>query len=80
MNRVAEALSHQMDLEKEFESANEKDGYVFEEIGECLLALNRRQAAQPYFAEAYQLLSQDVSLSEQEPARLERLSQLGKVE
>jgi tetratricopeptide (TPR) repeat protein len=80
MNRVAEALSHQMDLEKEFESANEKDGYVFEEIGECLLALNRREAAQPYFAEAYQLLSQDVSLSEQEPARLERLSQLGKVE
>jgi tetratricopeptide (TPR) repeat protein len=80
MNRVAEALSHQMDLEKEFESANEKDGYVFEEIGECLLALNRRQAAQPYFAEAYQLLSQDVSLAEQEPARLERLSQLGKVE
>ena len=80
MNRVAEALSHQMDLEKEFESADEKDGYVFEEIGECLLALNRRQAAQPYFAEAYQLLSQDVSLAEQEPARLERLSQLGKVE
>jgi tetratricopeptide (TPR) repeat protein len=80
INRVAEALSHQMDLEKEFESANEKDGYVFEEIGECLLALNRRQAAQPYFAKAYQLLSQDVSLAEQEPARLERLSQLGKVE
>ena len=76
MNRVEEALSHQMKLEKEFESANEKDGYVFEEIGECLLALNRMKEAQPYFAEAYQLLSQDTSLAEQESARLERLRQL----
>ena len=80
MNRFAEALSHQMDLEKEFEFTNEKDGYVFEEIGECLLALNRMEEAQPHFAEAYQLLSQDLSLAEQEPARLERLRQLGKVE
>jgi hypothetical protein len=76
MNRVEEALSHQMKLEKEFESTNEKDGYVFEEIGECLLALNRMKEAQPYFAEAYQLLSQDTSLAEQESARLERLRQL----
>ncbi len=76
MNRVEEALSHQMELENEFKSANEKDGYVFEEIGECLLALNRMKEAQPYFAEAYQLLSQDTSLAEQESARLERLRQL----
>jgi len=80
MNRVTEALSHQMKLKKEFESANERDGYVFEEIAECLLALNRMEEAQPHFAEAYQLLSQDLSLAEQEPARLERLRQLGKVE
>jgi tetratricopeptide (TPR) repeat protein len=80
MNRVAEALCHQMDLEQELESANQKDGYVFEEIGECLLALNRTEEAPPYFAEAYRLLSQDISLAEQEPARLERLRQLGNVD
>jgi tetratricopeptide (TPR) repeat protein len=80
MNRVEEALSRQMELEKECKSANEKDGYVLEEIGECLLALNRMEQAQPYFAEAYQLLSQDASLTAQEPARLGRLRQLGKVE
>jgi len=80
MNRVEEALSHQMELEKEFGSANEKDGYVLEEIGECLLALNRMEVAQPYFAQAYQLLSQDTSLAAQESARLERLRQLGKIE
>lgn len=79
MNKVEEALSHQMELEKELESANEKDGYVFEEIGECLLALNRIEEAQPYFATACRFLSQDISLAEQEPARLERLRQLGKI-
>jgi len=80
MKRVEEALSYQMDLQKEFESTGEEDGYVFEEIGECLLALNRMQEAQPYFAEAYRLLSQDTSLAEQESTRLARLRQLGKVE
>jgi tetratricopeptide (TPR) repeat protein len=80
MNRVEEALSHQMELKNEFESAHETDGYVFEEIGECLLALNEPQDAQSYFAEAYKLLSQDIWLAEREPQRLERLRQLGKVE
>lgn len=68
MNRVEEALSLEMELEQVLESANQKDGYVFEEIGECLLALNRTEEAPPYFAEAYRFLSQDISLAEQEPA------------
>jgi tetratricopeptide (TPR) repeat protein len=80
MNKIEEALSHQMKLEKEFESTGEEDGYVFEEIGECLLALNRSDGAGPYFARAYALLSQDMRLAEKESRRLERLEQLGKVE
>lgn len=80
MNRSEESLSVQLELVREFESADEKDGYVFEEVGECLLALNRMEEAQPYFAEAYQLLSQDHSLAEQESVRLQRLKQLGRVE
>jgi len=80
MNRVAEALSHQIELEKEFETAGEEDGYVFEEIGECLLLLNRSEEASPYFARAYTLLSQDTWLAEKEPQRLERLNKLRKVE
>jgi tetratricopeptide (TPR) repeat protein len=80
MKRVEEALSHQMELKKEFDSAEEEDGYVLEEIGECLLALNRRDDAQSYFAEAYKVLSQDIWLAEQEPKRLNRLRELGKVE
>lgn len=76
LKRVEEALSKQMALKAEFEAAGEGDGYVFEEIGECLLALDRAQEAQPYFAKAHELLSQDAWLAEKEPARLARLKEL----
>ena len=77
LNRIEEALSRQKSLEQEFEAAGEKDGYVLEEIGECLLALSRPQEAKSYFAGAYQLLSQDPFLTEREPDRLARLKALG---
>ena len=38
LNRLEEALSRQMELKKELDALGEKDGYVYEEIGECLLA------------------------------------------
>ncbi len=75
LRRVEEALAKQMTLQEE--SADESDGYVFEEIGECLLALNRVDKARPYFAKAYELLSKDAWLAEQEPERLLRLKDLG---
>jgi tetratricopeptide (TPR) repeat protein len=76
MNRFEEALSRQMQLKKDFDTAGEKDGYVLEEIGECLLALNRRGEARPYFSAAYETLSQDVSLVVNDPHRLARLKTL----
>ena len=77
LGRVEEALSKQMELKDEWESAGEKDGFVFEEIGECLLVLNRREEAQPYFSNAYEILTEDTWLVEQEPDRLARLKWLG---
>lgn len=77
LNRIEESLSKQMALKEEFEAAEETDGYVFEEIGECLLALNRAEEARPYFAKAYEVLSQDDFLAEQEPERITRLKELG---
>jgi hypothetical protein len=65
-----------MELKQEFEALGEKDGYVFEEIGECLFALGRAQEACPFFAEAYEILSMDPSLAGQEPERLARLKSL----
>jgi tetratricopeptide (TPR) repeat protein len=77
LNRVDEALSRQLALEEDFEAAGESDGYVFEEIAECLLALNRKDESGPYFARAHEVLSQDAWLAEKEPARLARLKELG---
>ena len=77
LNRIEEALSKQMTLKDEFESSGESDGYVLEEIGECLLSLNRLDEARPYFAKAYDILSEDVWLLEQDPDRLKRLKELG---
>ena len=77
LNRVEEALTRQLELKDEFDAAGEDDGYVQEEIGECLLLLNRAEEAHPYFARAYERLSQDPWLSENEPERLARLKQVG---
>jgi tetratricopeptide (TPR) repeat protein len=76
LGRVGEALNRQMALQGELESAGESDGYVFEEIGECLLALNRGEEARPYFMKAHDLLSKDPWLIEKEPERLARLNVL----
>ena len=77
LNRVEEALSRQLALKDELDAAGEGDGYVVEEIGECLLTLNRPEEASPYFTRAYDILSKDEWLVEQEPNRLARLKELG---
>jgi tetratricopeptide (TPR) repeat protein len=77
LSRIDEALKIQLDLLAEFDRVDEPDGYVHEEIAECLWQLNRAAEARPHFATAYQLLSQDPWLVDSEPARLERLRQLG---
>lgn len=77
LGRTEEALSRQIALKHEFEATGENDGYVLEEIGECLLTLNRLEEARPYFREAHELLGQDPWLVEKEPKRLARLKNLG---
>ena len=76
MNQIEEALSKQMALKAEFDSIGGSDGYVEEEIGECLLLLKRESEAKPYFAKAYELLSQDEWLMENEPERMKRMKEL----
>ena len=77
LGKIAEALEMQRALEKEYEEKGiEQDGYVFEEIGECLLLLNKNEEAKPYFAKAYEYLSKDNWLVDNESERLERLKEL----
>jgi tetratricopeptide (TPR) repeat protein len=77
LGRVTEALAQQEALHEEHGNAGTRDGFVLEELGECLLALGRAEEARPYFRHAYVELAQDPWLQEGEPARLERLKTLG---
>lgn len=77
LGRYEEALAEQETVLASWQAAGEEDGYVYEELGECLLALNRPEEARPHFAQAYTLLSADQWLQEHEQERLARLQQLG---
>ncbi len=77
LGRVEEALALQQELLREFDALGEQDGYVYEELAECLTALGRNDEARPHFARAYETLSRDPWLAESAPARLERLHVLG---
>ena len=76
LGRLEEALAEQEALRKELDALGETDGYVDEEIGECLLALGREAEARRAFARAFELLSMDAGLQQSEPRRLERLRRL----
>ncbi len=77
LGRVQEAYEMQVALGKESkEKGLNEDGYNSEEIGECLLLLNRPDESKPYFRKAYELLSHDIWLMENEKERLERLKKL----
>ena len=80
LKRIDEAHAIQTALLREYEETKEKSAYVYEEMAECLHSLGRIDEAQPYFALAYQELSKDTWLQNNEPGRLERLKTLGKVE
>jgi tetratricopeptide (TPR) repeat protein len=76
VERIDEALALQQALAEEYAATGDKDGYVQEELGECLLLLEREEEARPHFARAYAILSQDPWLQANEPERLQRLKQL----
>jgi tetratricopeptide (TPR) repeat protein len=77
LGRVEEALAAQRELLAEAEAANEPDGFVLEEVAECLLALDRMEEARPFFARAHTELAKDPWLPANEPDRIARLAELG---
>lgn len=78
LNRTQESLDRQIELKKWWEDEKlEEDGYIYEEIGECLLALNKPGESKEYFKKAYEVLSKDIWLQANEKERLERLNNLG---
>lgn len=77
LKRTDEALAIQRELLAEWNKIGQQDGYVYEELGECLLELDRTDEAKPWFAKAYGELSKDDWLKENEAERLARLKRLG---
>ncbi len=73
LGRCDEALAAQRRLLADY-AASQDDGFVHEEIAECLLALGRGAEAKPHFSAAHRLLSQDAALVRGAPERLARLA------
>src|SRR6267143_5710215 len=77
MDHTEEALEMQRDLYEQYQAAGKRSGYVYEEIAECLTVMGEEQEAQGWFAAAYEQLSRDPGLAN-EQERLNRLKELGK--
>jgi tetratricopeptide (TPR) repeat protein len=78
LRRHDEALALLCGLEREGAAIDSPDGFVFEEIGENLLAQGRAAQARAPFARAYELLSQDRSLERPDDEHLARLLRLSR--
>ncbi len=78
MDHTEEALEMQRELFQRYEAAGKKSGYVYEEIAECMLVTGQDQEAQGWFAAAYEELSKDPRLANEQD-RLNRLKELGRV-
>lgn len=79
LGRNEEALEMQLTLLKEGEETGLPDAYTHEELGELYLLAGDEETARPHFAAAYADLSQDPWLVENEPKRIARLKELGKM-
>jgi tetratricopeptide (TPR) repeat protein len=76
LGNCEDALQMQRELLAEHERAGTEDGYVYEELAECLLELGRPDESRPHFRQAFKALSADTWLAENEPERLARLDRL----
>jgi tetratricopeptide (TPR) repeat protein len=73
MGRVEEAL----EIQRGLAASESEDGFINEELGECLLVLGRAAEAKPYFAKASASLSQ-IDWVAEDKARIQRLQKLAK--
>lgn len=75
LGRAEEALARQRALLDEYAAIGEEDGFVYEEIGECLLALGKADEAKPWFGKALGKL-EAIDWVREDKARIERLRKL----
>jgi tetratricopeptide (TPR) repeat protein len=78
IDHTEEALEMQRGLFEEYQAEGQRNGFVYEELAECLLVMGQEQEAQEWFAAAYAELSKDPRIA-REQNRLNRLKELGQV-
>ncbi len=76
LGKLEDALREQMALAVDHAEAGTRDGYVHEELAECLQALGRPEEARAHFAAAFELLGSDAGLCASDPVRVHRLGVL----
>ncbi len=76
LGRVEEAYAIQVEVLAAREASGTPAGYVHEELGECLLLLDRADEAPAHFAKAWEVLETNDWMKTDEPERYERLRKL----
>lgn len=77
LGRFDEALALLRPIESSLAGKNETNGYIDEELAECLHAIGKTDDAKTYFLRAYESQSKDEWVVKHEAGRLARLQRLG---
>lgn len=78
LNRNDDAIKVQLGLFEEAVATGKTDGYVHEELGELFLLKNDKLKSTFHFEKAYEFLSTDPYLAQNERERLDRMKKLTK--
>ncbi|WP_223067458.1 hypothetical protein [Paenibacillus caui] len=73
---LEEAFAIQQKLLAETKADGEPSGYVYEELAECLLQLDRNEEARHFFSRCYDRFTEDTWLMSNEPERMARIKDL----
>ena len=77
LHRLDERLDEALAIVQEVHEAGFTQGWVHEELGECLLALGREEDSKAHFQRAFELFETDPWYPPTEGARLARIRKLG---
>ena len=78
LGRTGDALETIRPIYETLEVKQQPDGWIDEEMAECLLATGRAEEARSLFGRAYETLRKDRWVIRNDPAKLERLKKMAR--
>ena len=75
LGRVADALAVIAPVHADLERQRTPNGWIHEEMAECLLATGRAVESRPLFKRAYEALREDQWVQQHDPVKLVRLAE-----